>query len=156
MELLNAGHDSLIEEAIELWTTYAETYRTAIYRYLFLIDWKAEACSGNKKLRVGRIPKYILDAYPELPLFQYVDKGTTKIWLKTLRASEIRYMINMTRYELECNHAYRTVSERITELAYEMAHLGERNCHTFGVVDTDMRTAVPFYSQKRSRRATEG
>ena len=28
MELLNAGHDSLIEEAIELWTTYAETYRT--------------------------------------------------------------------------------------------------------------------------------
>ena len=140
MELLNAGHDSLIEEAIELWTTYAETYRTAIYRYLFLIDWKAEACSGNKKLRVGRIPKYILDAYPELPLFQYVDKGTTKIWLKTLRASEIQYMINMTRYEL----------------AYEMAHLGERNCHTFGVVDTDMRTAVPFYSQKRSRRATEG
>lgn len=156
MELLNASHDSLIEEALELWATYAETYRTTIYRYLFLIDWKAEACSGKKKTRVGRIPKYILDAYPELPLFQFVDKCTTRNWLEKLRSSEIRYMINMTRYELECNHAYRTVSERITELAYEMAHFGERNCHTFGVVDTDMHNVGPYYSRRRSRRATEG
>ncbi|MBQ9171942.1 hypothetical protein IJ162_02430 [Candidatus Saccharibacteria bacterium] len=53
MELLNASHDSLIEEAIELWATYAETYRTAIYRYLFLIDWKAEACSGKRRYAWG-------------------------------------------------------------------------------------------------------
>ena len=156
MELLNASHDSLIEEAIELWATYAETYRTTIYRYLFLIDWKVEACSGSKKRRVGRIPKYILDAYPELPLFQFVDRFTTINWLEKLRSSEIRYMINMTRYELECNHAYRTVSERISELAYEMAHFDERNCHTFGVVDADMHYVEPYYSRRRSRHATGG
>ena len=127
MELLSASQDSLIEEAIDLWSTYAETYRTTIYRYLFLISWKAEACSGNKKIRVGH-------------------------WLEKMRPSDIRYMIYTTRYELECNHAYRTVSARIVELAYEMAHFGEKG-HAYGVMDTELRTAGPFMNGRRPRHA---
>lgn len=152
MELLSASQDSLIEEAIDLWSTYAETYRTTIYRYLFLISWKAEVCSGNKKIRVGRIPKYILDAYPGLPLLEFVNKDTLRNWLEKMRPSDIRYMINTTRYELECNHAYRTVSARIVELAYEMAHFGEK-CHAYGVMDTELRTAGPFMNGRRPRHA---
>ena len=155
MELLNASQDSLIEEALQLWSTYAETYRTTIYRYLFLIDWKDELKQRNKKIRVGIVPKYILEAFPDLPLFRFVDRDSAKIWLEKMSTSEIRYMIMKTRYELDYNHAYRTVSARIVELAYEMAHLGEKG-HPYGVIDTEFRNTGPIYNGKRSRRATEG
>ena len=98
MALLNAGRNSLIDEALALWSTYAEIYRTTIYRYLFLIDWKAELQKHDKKIRVGRIPKYVLDDFPDLPLFQFVDRDTARIWLEKMSASEIRYIINRTKY----------------------------------------------------------
>ena len=154
MALLNASRNSLIDEALTLWSTYAEIYRTTIYRYLFLIDWKAELQKHDKKIRVGRIPKYVLDDFPDLPLFQFVDRDTTRIWLEKMSASEIRYIINRTKFELEFNHAYRTVSSRIIELSYEMAHFGEKS-HPFGVIDTEFRNSGPFSNGKRSRHTSQ-
>ena len=154
MVLLNASQESLIEEALQLWSTYAEIYRTNIYRYLFLIDWKAELQKRNKKIRVGRIPKYVLDDFPDLPLFQFVDRDSTKNWLEKMSASEIRYIIIRTKYELDFNHAYRTVSARIAELTYEMAHFGEKG-HPFGVVDTEFKNSGPLLNGRRSRHTSQ-
>ena len=150
MELLSAGRESLEEEAIVLWQTYAEAYRTNIYRYLFLLTWRKEVRRRREKL-LSYIPRYILDAYPELPLLKLLDEGAVREELSKMNDSNIRHMIKTTRYELECNHAYRTVSERIRDLTYFLTHANIKPCKLG--IDADLGTSSPYFNQRTPRHA---
>lgn len=152
MEHSNAGRESLISEAIGLWETYAETYRTNMYRYLFLATWRKEVRKRHEKRAPGFIPMYVLDAYPELPLLEPLDEFAVRENLNKLSVSGIRYMINTTRYELECNYAYRTVSERIFDLTYYLSHIDAKPC-PFGF-DTELSASGPFFNRRRTRHAS--
>ena len=151
MEPLSAGRESLEEEAIILWQTYAEAYLTNIYRYLFLLTWRKEVRKRREKL-LSYIPRYILDAYPELPLLKLLDEGAVREELSKMNDSDIRYMIKTTRYELECNHAYRTVSERIRDLTYFLTHVNIKPCKLG--IDTDLGTSSPYFKQRTPRHAS--
>ena len=147
MELLKEERDSLIEQAVELWRVHAETYRTNIFRYKFLIAWKRELMKSYKKLALKKIPRYILDDYPDLPLFRIVDEDSVRIALEEMATPELSYLVYYIRYELECNHAYRTVNTRVMEMLYEISHIDDKPS-AFGI-DTEARYSCSYRTPKR-------
>ena len=154
MEHLNSERDSLIEQAVELWRIHAETYRTNPFRYFFLIAWKRELMKSSKKLTLRKIPRYILDDYPDLPLFRLLDEDSVRITLDKMADPELSYLIYYVKYQLECNHAYRTVNTRVMEMLYEMAHLNDRPT-PFGV-DTEARYTCSYKSPKTPNHIRNG
>ena len=149
MEPLNQERDVLIEEAMQLWRIHAETYRTNPYRYFFLIAWKREIMQKNKykKMTLRKIPLYILDEYPDLPFFRIIDEPTALGTLEEMGTPELSYLVYHLKYQLECNHAYRTINNRVMELVYELAHINVKPS-AFGV-DTEARYSCSYKPSKR-------
>ena len=148
MEHLQEERDSLIEQAVELWRIHAETYRTNMFRYKFLIAWKRELMKKYKKLSLRKIPRYILDDYPDLPLFRLLDEDSVRIELNAMAMPELSYLVYFIKFELECNHAYRTVNNRVMEMLYEISHIDQKPS-VFGI-DTEARYSCSYKPSKRS------
>ena len=111
-----------VREAMELWATHGERYRTNISRYNTLLDRKRQL--GIKPLK--RLTKQVLKEYPDLPFLRIAKREDALEFLYSMRISDVRAMIRHINYELNFNYSYNTICSRIIDFDVEIYNFGKR------------------------------
>ena len=105
-----------VERGVELWRMYAGTYRNMLTQYEFLLEQKRQLKKMNEPLR--KIPKEVLDEFPEIPLFWMMSEREVREYLETLGLKRLFTTVKTIEYTLECNHSYRSVASAIADMEW--------------------------------------
>lgn len=133
----------LIDRAMRLWETHAESYRTMPLQYQFLLAEKRRL--GIAPL--NKIKKCVLDDYPKVPFFAICDAEVARARLNKLSELQLICQIRWLEDVVNYNQAYRTLRNRIIDFTYEVDHYGSLDC-PFGL-DPDYSTCSTHRRNKK-------
>lgn len=115
-----------IQEALKLWQTYAETYRTAIIKYKFLANERRKA-NITPLLTVS---EKILKEYPSIRLFRCLDETSAREYLDSLDLMSLIIETRMISESVQFNYAYRTVVNKVIEFSYRQKNPKSSYCQS--------------------------
>ena len=118
---LTSSHKIFLR-AIELWSIYGPRYATNVDTYKFLLQQKRD-------LRIkplSKIPEHIIREYPDIPFLKLRKLDDAKAYLEKLSVVNAAMLVHHIEYVVEYDHAYRTVSNRISEFEYQVKNHGKR------------------------------
>lgn len=119
---------STIAEAMKLWHSKAETYRTAPLEYKYLADKRRR--SGVYPLNL--VPRAVLKEYPYIEFFYCLDEVSAREYLGWLSTSELVILLNNIVEMVELNPAYIGITRKNIELRY-FANRGLRDTYCCGL-----------------------
>ena len=116
-----------IEEALRLWRSHAETYRTAIFRYKFL-------AAERRRLKItplATVSERVLKEYPNIPLFFCLDETSAREYLESLDLATLLNDVRSIDTQIQFNYAYRTIVVKAIEFCYRQKNPKASYCHNY-------------------------
>lgn len=106
-----------IVEAMKLWDTYNEKYRTMIPNILRLLEEKDKL---NLTLRNREVNRAIKE-WPEIPFLDIADRNIALSYLKGLNERQVRWIIRqIIDWTEENTFAYKTISNKTKDYVREI------------------------------------
>ena len=126
------------DKAMQLWSDFAEGYRTGIIEYKFLATERRRA----KICPMHTVAKSIISEYPDIDFFFCLDETSAREYLRDIAVEELPARVSRLVDLIEVNHAYRSITAKVKEFRYwqKIGYNKKRYCNGLPLRDFRPRT----------------